>query len=81
MGLVVTSAALEATEVYSSDVIQVTKCADRKMPARPASRRSRAPSRPSSWRRRDAASAPTTAPASAIRQAAMARESMPACWA
>jgi hypothetical protein len=81
IGFVVTSAALDATDVYSKELIQVTKWAARKAPATPAISASRDRIRESSSRRIAAASGTRTRLARTIRHAAIAMDETPACWA
>ena len=89
-GLVVTSEADEATEVYSSEVIQVPKCAARHRPAASASPSwRRVSSGPAPWRRKvparpsqgSSTSGVTSSAASPSRQAATASDGICAAWA
>ena len=80
-GLVVISAVLEATEVYSSEVIQVAKCSARKKPAVSAITSCRRVSRVSSWRACSSATGVMMRAAKPSRQLATASELTPSAWA
>ena len=80
-GLVVTSAVLDATEVYSSELIQVAKCSARKKPAASAIATCRRVSRASSWRDCSSATGVMMSAAKPSRQLATASELTPSAWA
>ncbi len=80
-GLVVTSAVLEATEVYSSELIQVAKCSARKKPAASAMPICLRVRRASSWRDCRKATGVMISAAKPSRQVATASELTPSAWA